>query len=113
MQAPDIPAGVLPPAQHARLTSAAAASDDARRYAYFMAAAACPGLRAAAEHTPEFWKAVEVIAADHLDFKKDARGFLDAVVIASLVSQTPRTTGGRRSTEREEAASRLPNSALS
>jgi len=111
MEAPDIPAGVLPPAQHARLSSAAASSSDARRYAYFMAAAACPGLRAAAAHAPEFWKAVGLIAADHLDFKIDARGFLDAVAVASVVSQTPRTTGVRRSTERGAAASRRPNSA--
>lgn len=100
MRAPDIPHGVLPPAQHARLSIAASSSPESHRYAFFMAAAACPGLRAAAPHTPEFWKAVQTIASDHLDFKKDAREFLDAVATASVVSQTPRTTGGRRSTAR-------------
>ena len=104
MQAPDIPEGVLPPRQHARLRTAAARSPESHRYAYFMAAAACPGLRAAAPHTPEFWKAVERIAADHLDFKTDAGGFLEAVEIASFASQKPRTTDERRSTGPGEAA---------
>ena len=98
MQAPDLPEGVLPQPQRARLTHAAARSPASHRYVFFMAAAACPGLRAAAPHTPPFWAAVERIAADHLDFKTEAAGFLEAVEIASIASQRPPPTGARRST---------------